>query len=122
MVSFENSLSLFEHYIHFQNQHKDGDGDDFSICVFPEHRDFVTICRDAEAQARRTGQKAHFWWRGYRGTVAANLPPITVPGMEMRLMNALEKITNKSSSETMVIIIKYFFFVNLSIMFNIYII
>lgn len=67
----------------------------------------MRICRDAEAQAHRTGQKTHYWWRGYRGTVAANLPPITVPGLEMRLMNALEKIANKTVPETLVKIYKY---------------
>lgn len=70
--------------------------------LFPEHREFVTVCREAEAKAKRTGQKTHYWWRGYRGVVAANLPPITVPGLEVRLMNALGKIANKSIPEIMV--------------------
>ena len=79
--------------------------DDLSVCHFPDDKEFVRVCRDAEAQARRTGSKAHFWWRGYRGTVAANLPPITVPGLKVRLMNALQKVNDKSPAETMVIII-----------------
>ena len=49
-----------------------------------------------------TGNKTSFIWRGYQAVVAANLPPITVPEMEVRLMNALEKISNKTVSETMV--------------------
>lgn len=73
------------------------------MCHFMEHREFVRICRDAEAQARRTGQKVHYWWRGYRGVVAANLPPITTRGMELRLMTALSKIADKSVPEIMVI-------------------
>ena len=77
--------------------------DFYAICKFPEHKEFVNICRDAENQAIRTGQKTHFWWRGYRGIVAANLPPMTVSGMEVRLMNALSKIPMKNTAETMVI-------------------
>ena len=76
--------------------------DDFSICVFPEHREFVQICRNAEAEAQRTGEKTTYWWRGIRGVMAANLPPMTVPGLEVRLMNALEKIPQKSIPETLV--------------------
>ena len=76
--------------------------DYFSICMFKNHRDFVQVCLDAQGDARKTGQKTHFWWRGYRGVVAANLPPITVSGMEVRLMNALQKIPMKSTAETMV--------------------
>ena len=79
-----------------------GENPDFSICHFPEHREFVSRCRDAENEAQRTGEKAIFWWRGYRGIVAANLPPITVAGLEIRLMNALAKINGKSVPETMV--------------------
>ena len=45
---------------------------------------------------------AHFWWRGYRGTVAANLPRITVPGMQVCLMNALQKVADRTVAETMV--------------------
>ena len=78
------------------------DSEDFSICVFPEHREFVKVCREAEEKAKRTGNKTHYWWRGYRGVVAAHLPPITVPGLEVRLMNALDKIPNKSVPEIMV--------------------
>ena len=62
----------------------------------------MQVCLDAENEARRTGEKTHFWWRGYRGIVAPNLPPITVPGMEVRLMYALQKIPLKSTAETMV--------------------
>lgn len=62
----------------------------------------MKICREAEAKAKTTGQKAQYWWRGYRGVVSATLPPITTAGMEVRLMNALEKIPNKSVAETMV--------------------
>ena len=76
--------------------------DYYGICRFLEHREFVQICHEAETQAQTTGQKTHFWWRGYRGTVAANLPRITVPGMEVRLMNALHKVPLKSTAETMV--------------------
>ena len=76
--------------------------EDFSICLFPDHREFVKICREAEAKAHRTGQKSTYWWRGYRGVVAPNLPKITLPGMEVRLMNALEKIPNKSLPEILV--------------------
>ena len=76
--------------------------DDFSICVFPEHREFVQICRDAEAQAKRTGQKTIYWWRGIHGVMGAHLPPMTVPGLELRLMNALEKIPHKTIPETLV--------------------
>lgn len=78
------------------------DPEDYSICHFDEHRDFVQLCRNAEAEAQRKGQKIHFWWRGYRGVVAANLPRITVPGLEVRLMNALKKITDPSVPEIMV--------------------
>ena len=76
--------------------------DFYSICRFKEHREFIPICREAEAQAQKTGQKVHFWWRGYRGTIAGNLPRITVPGMEVRLMDALHKVPLKSTAETMV--------------------
>ena len=78
------------------------DPEDFSICHFTEHREFIQLCRNAEAQAQQKGQKIHFWWRGYRGVVAANLPRMTVPGLEVRLMNALSKVSNKTISETMV--------------------
>lgn len=87
--------------------------DFFAICRFGEHREFVQICLEAQSQAQRTGQKTQFWWRGYRGTVFANLPPITVPGMELRLVNALHKIPMKSTAETMVIKIKYIYYINL---------
>ena len=60
------------------------------------------MCRDAEARANKHQAKAHFWWRGYRATVAPNLPPITLPGLEVRLMNALYKVDDKSVPETMV--------------------
>ena len=73
-----------------------------SICVFPEHQEFIQICREAEAEAHRTGEKAIYLWRGYRGVIAANLPPMTVPGLELRLMHALEKIPNKTIPETLV--------------------
>ena len=76
--------------------------DYYKICMFVNHREFVQVCLEAQAQAQKTGQKTHFWWRGYRGIVAANLPPITVPGMEVRLMNALHKVALKSTAETMV--------------------
>ena len=76
--------------------------DDFSICHFPEHRDFVRICRQAEAEAKRTGNKTYYWWRGYRGVVAANLPLITRPGLEVRLLTALSKATDQSVPEIMV--------------------
>ena len=76
--------------------------DDFSICVFPEHREFVRLCREAEAEAKRTGQKTTYSWRGTHGVMAANLPPMTVPGLELRLMNALEKVQHKTIPETLV--------------------
>ena len=76
--------------------------EDYSICHFPEHRDFVRICRQAEAEAMRTRQKTYYWWRGYRGVVAGNLPPITLPGLELRLLTALSKATDQTVPETMV--------------------
>ena len=82
-----------------QIDHQD---DDFSMCVFPEHKEFIQICRDAELEARRTGQKTNYWWRGYRGVIGANLPPMTVPGLELRLMHALDKIPDKTIPETLV--------------------
>ena len=87
-----------------ENEEEDGPSlDDFyTICMFPNHREFVQICLDAESEARKTGQKTHFWWRGYRGIVAAKLPRITVRGMEVRLINALHKVPIKSTAETMV--------------------
>ena len=81
--------------------------EDYAICHFPEHREFVKLCRETEGEAKRTGQKSYFWWRGYRGVVAAHLPPITPPGLEMRLFNALQKISDKSVAETMVKILIY---------------
>ena len=72
------------------------------MCHFPDHIEFVRRCRDAEAEAQRTGKKANFWWRGYRGTVAANLPRISVQNLEIRLMNALNKISSTSVPEKMV--------------------
>lgn len=66
--------------------------------------EFVRLCMKAEAEARNTGKKAIFFWRGYRGVMAANLPTATVPGMEVRLLNALNKISMKSVQETLVII------------------
>lgn len=82
-----------------QSNVRDGD---YSICHFEEHKSFIVMCRDAEAQSRRTGEKTHFWWRGYRGVVGPNLPLITLPGMEVRLMNALAKVVDKSVPETLV--------------------
>lgn len=60
------------------------------------------MCRDAEARANRHGTKAHFWWRGERTTVAPNLPTMTLPGLELRLMNTLYRVSDKSVPETMV--------------------
>ena len=76
--------------------------EDFQICHFPEHKEFVIACRKAEAEAKRTGATTYFWYRGYRGVVAADLPTITLPGMEVRLMNALQKIPDKTVAEIMV--------------------
>ena len=98
-----NITAKFSFQTLFQVEDVNEDSDDYSICVFQEHREFVKVCREAEAKAQLTGQKALYWWRGYRGVVAANLPPITLPGLKVRLMNALEKIPLKSKPETMVI-------------------
>lgn len=62
----------------------------------------MSLCRAAELKAKETGDKVAFHWRGYRGIVAANLPPITVEDLEIRLMNALNRISMKSVPETMV--------------------
>lgn len=80
--------------------------DDYSICCFPEHKAFVRICRQAESEAKRSGEKTNYWWRGYRGVVAANLPPITLPGLELRLLTALSKATDLTVPETMVKMVK----------------
>ena len=56
----------------------------------------------AQAEANETGKKSIFLWRGYRGVLAPNLPPMTPPGVEVRLMNALQGISFKSTAETMV--------------------
>lgn len=88
---------------HFKVIPNDADtSEDYSICHFPEHRDFVRICREAEKEAHRTGQKTQYWWRGARGVVAGNLPPITSQGLEYRLMSALQKVSDKTVAETMV--------------------
>ena len=72
------------------------------ICHFPEYREFIRNCRKAEAEAKRTGKMVHFGWRGCRSTIAANLPTITTPGLELRMMNALHKISTKTIPETLV--------------------
>ena len=87
---------------HLQSPEDTTFSDDYSVCHFPEHRDFVRICRQAEAEAKRSGKKTMYWWRGSRGVVAANLPPITTAGMEVRLLNALSKVTDKTIPETLV--------------------
>lgn len=84
-------------------QHKQSSKDDYiSICHFPEHRDFVQACLNAEAEAKRCCEKQSFTWRGSRCTVGADLPPITIEEMEVRLMNALQKVDDRSIAETMV--------------------
>lgn len=75
---------------------------DLAICHFPEHKEFVINCRKAEMEAKKSGQNIQFFWRGYRVIVAPNLPPMTPSGIEVRLMNALQKISKKSTAETMV--------------------
>ena len=72
---------------------------DFSVCHFPQHKEFVILVRNAEKRARRDNTKAYYTWRGYRGFVSPNLPEITIPGMKMRLMNALRRISDISPSE-----------------------
>ena len=74
---------------------------DTALCHFPTHKQFLLECRIAELKAKRTGKNAIFWWRGYRGIVAPNLPPITSEGLEVRLMKALQKV-NRTVPETMV--------------------
>lgn len=75
--------------------------DDFSICHFPKDREFVIAVREAEKTAKSTGVRAPYYWRGYRGYVAPGLPPITVPGLQVRMMNAMQRIP-LSVPETMV--------------------
>lgn len=72
--------------------------DDFSVCDFPHHEDFVKAVREAEKIAQ-TGKRGLYFWRGYRGFVDPNLPPITLPGLKMRLMNALQRVSDISDSE-----------------------
>lgn len=75
---------------------------DYVICHFPHHREFIDLVRKAEAEAKETGERRHYLWRGYRGFVAPDLPRITVPGLQIRMMNALHKIQVKTVAETMV--------------------
>lgn len=77
------------------------DAADSAICHFPEHEEFVLQCRQAEIAAKRSGEKSIFWWRGYRSVVAPNLPRLTPEGIEVRLMNALQKV-KRTNAETMV--------------------
>ena len=85
-----------------ESEEMETESDDFSICHFPHHREFVKAVRDAEKLAKDSGVRAPYHWRGYRGYVSATLPPITIPGLQMRLMNALQGINNISVPETMV--------------------
>lgn len=74
---------------------------DYSICQFSHHKEFVRAVREAERDAK-SGQNGYYTWRGYRGYVAPNLPPITSSGLVMRLMNALQQIPSISDPEKMV--------------------
>ena len=75
--------------------------EDFSICKFFHHREFIVAVREAEKIAQ-SGQRGHYFWRGYRGFVGPNLPPITLPGLKLRLMKALQRIPSLSNPEKMV--------------------
>lgn len=75
---------------------------DYDICQFPDHRKFVDSVRIAEKEAKETGVRVPYLWRGYRGFVAPSLPPITVQELEVRLINALRRIPTLSVPETMV--------------------
>lgn len=72
--------------------------EDFSICEFPHHKQFISIVREAEKKAQG-GEPAFYVWRGFRGFVSPNLPPITVPGLKVRLLNALQGIPDVSDAE-----------------------
>lgn len=78
------------------------------MCEFPEHVEFVKLCRQAQEVAQSSGQVTNFWWRGYKGVVAPNLPPIDAKTMYCRLMNALHKVNIKTVAETMVRKTKYY--------------
>ena len=85
---------------------RDGnDDEDFTICEFRNHREFVQLVRAAERVAQN-GEKAFYSWRGYRGFVAPRLPTITLAGLKMRLLNALQRISPTSDPEKKVKYIK----------------
>lgn len=89
--------------------------EDFTICQFSHHREFICAVREAERIANRSGEKGFYSWRGYRGFVGPNLPPITLAGLKMRLMNALLRV-QLSESEKLVknyIILSAFLFLNI---------
>ena len=89
----------FKGFSNVNEESIDDDEDDFSICEFPEHRQFVIGVREAEKLAKQQGERAFYEWRGYRGFVAHNLPRITLPGLRMRLMNAMQRIPDLSPPE-----------------------
>ena len=80
----------------------DDDDDDYSISPFSDHREFIDMVREAEREAMVNGEKSYYSWRGYRGYVGPQMPRITLPGLKMRLMNALQRVNDPSDPEKMV--------------------
>lgn len=91
-----------------QNDGDIDDDDDFSICHFPHHREFVKAVRLAEKGAKESGVRVPYYWRGYRGYVAPTLPRIDVSELQLRLMNALQRIPNLSVPEILVTLTKLY--------------
>ena len=73
--------------------------DDFTLCDFNDHREFIRLVRKAELDAKRNGVKGNYHWREYRGFVGPNCPPITKQELKIRLMSALQRIPNISNPE-----------------------
>lgn len=73
LLAFRNNEMLSEEPNGYNAQDQDTQlqhnfEDDYSICKFPNHREFVEAVREAEKIAK-TGQRGHYFWRGYRGFV-----------------------------------------------------